>query len=371
MTGIVLFHHAQGLTTGVIAFADRLRAAGHVVHTPDLYDGHTFDTLDEGVGYAQRVGFEAITEAAVRAADALPAEVVYAGISLGVGAAQKLAQTRPGAHGALLISACLPRSEFGTSWPEDVPVQIHGMEHDLEFDNGWDLPAAREIVAEAEDAEVFLYPGDQHLFADSSLPAYDPAAAALLTERVLAFLDHIGNRDDLSQAEEPLAGDEVSTLLGFLDHQRAILHWKTRGLDAAGLRATVGASTITLGGLLNHLAWVEDIWFSRRLRGNDPAPRWITAEGEADPDWGWKPDPGETLAELHAAWQAAVARSRTLVAEALAEGGLDVLARQSPAHGKPTSLRWILVHMIEEYARHNGHADLIRESIDGQTGDPA
>ncbi len=191
MTEIVLFHHAQGLTPGVVAFADELRRAGHTVHTPDLYDGHTFDTLEEGVGYAQRVGFETITEQAVRAAEALPAAVIYGGVSLGVGPAQKLAQTREGARGALLISACLPRSEFGESWPEGVPAQIHAMEHDPEFDNGWDLPAARAIVDEAANAELFLYPGDQHLFADNSLASYDADAAALLTERVLGFLDGI------------------------------------------------------------------------------------------------------------------------------------------------------------------------------------
>ena len=189
MTEIVLFHHAQGLTPGIVAFADELRRAGHIVHTPDLYNGHTFDTLEEGVGYAQRVGFDTITEQGVHAAEALPAAVVYAGFSLGVGPAQRLAQTRPGACGALLMSACLPRSEFGSSWPDSVPVQIHAMENDPEFDNGWDLPAARALVEEADQGELFLYPGDQHLFADSSLPSYDPDAAELLTERVLSFLE--------------------------------------------------------------------------------------------------------------------------------------------------------------------------------------
>ena len=189
MTEIVLFHHAQGLTPGIVAFADELRRAGHTVHTPDLFKGRTFDTVEEGVEYAKELGFESITEQAVRAAEELPAELVYAGFSLGVGPAQRLAQTRPGACGALLMSACLPRSEFGSSWPDSVPVQIHAMENDPEFDNGWDLPAARALVDEAEDAELFLYPGDQHLFADSSLPSYDAGAAELLTERVLSFLE--------------------------------------------------------------------------------------------------------------------------------------------------------------------------------------
>jgi dienelactone hydrolase len=191
MTEVVLFHHAQGLTPGVAAFADELRRAGHTVHAPDLYDGRTFATLEEGLAYAEEVGFDEVTERGIQAAEALPAELVYAGFSLGLGPAQRLAQTRPGARGALLFYACLPVSEFGPSWPAGVPVQIHAMESDPEFDNGWDLPAARALVEEAEDGELFLYPGDQHLFADSSLPSYDADAAALLGQRVLNFLDRI------------------------------------------------------------------------------------------------------------------------------------------------------------------------------------
>jgi dienelactone hydrolase len=191
MTEVVLFHHAQGLTPGVAAFADELRRAGHTVHAPDLYNGRTFATLEEGLAYAEEVGFDEVTERGIQAAEALPAELVYAGFSLGLGPAQRLAQTRPGARGALLFYACLPVSEFGPSWPAGVPVQIHAMESDPEFDNGWDLPAARALVEEAEDGELFLYPGDQHLFADSSLPSYDADAAALLGQRVLNFLDRI------------------------------------------------------------------------------------------------------------------------------------------------------------------------------------
>ena len=191
MAEVVLFHHAQGLTPGVAAFADELRRAGHTVHTPDLYDGRTFATLEEGLAYAEEIGFDEVTERGIQAAEALPAELVYGGFSLGLGPAQRLAQTRPGARGALLFYACLPVSEFGPSWPAGVPVQIHAMESDPEFDNGWDLPAARALVEEAEDGELFLYPGDQHLFADSSLPSYDADAAALLGQRVLDFLDRI------------------------------------------------------------------------------------------------------------------------------------------------------------------------------------
>ena len=185
MTEILLFHHAQGQTPGFLAFADGLRAAGHVVHTPDLYDGKTYTDLDEGVAYAKEIGFGTIGERGRLAAESLPNELVYAGFSLGVMPAQGLAQTRSGARGALLFSAAFPASEFG-SWPAGVPVQIHMME-----DDEWaleDLPAARELVETTDDAELFLYPGAGHLFADSSLPDYDAGAATLLEQRVLDFL---------------------------------------------------------------------------------------------------------------------------------------------------------------------------------------
>jgi dienelactone hydrolase len=186
---VLLFHHAQGQTPGFLAFADELRAAGHVVHAPDLYDGKTFANLDEGVGHAKEVGFETIMERGVRAAEGLPDELVYAGFSLGVMPAQKLAQTRPGAKGALLFSAALPISEFGKSWPRGVPVQIHMMEDDEWIEE--DLPAARELADTTDGAELFLYPGDRHLFADTSLPDYDESAATLLRQRVLAFLNNV------------------------------------------------------------------------------------------------------------------------------------------------------------------------------------
>jgi dienelactone hydrolase len=191
MAEVLLFHHAQGQTGGFLAFADRLRDAGHTVHTPDLYDGRTFATLDEGVAYAREIGFGQLLERGTAAAGDLPAELVYAGFSLGVMPAQRLAQTRAGATGALLLEACLPVSEFGESWPAGVPVQVHGMDGDPFFAAEGDLDAARALVEQADDAELFLYPGDQHLFADSSLPSYDEKAATLLTERVLAFLGRL------------------------------------------------------------------------------------------------------------------------------------------------------------------------------------
>jgi dienelactone hydrolase len=187
MTEVVLYHHVQGLTDGVQSFADELRRARHTVHTPDLFDGRRFDTIDEGMAFAGEAGFGALAERGVAAADGLSPDVVYAGFSFGVMPAQQLAQTRPGARGALLMYSCLPVSEFDGAWPEGVPVQVHGKEADPFFLE--DLEAARALEESTERAELFLYPGEEHLFADSSLPEYDAAAAALLTERVLAFLD--------------------------------------------------------------------------------------------------------------------------------------------------------------------------------------
>ena len=187
MTEVVLYHHVQGLTDGVQSFADELRQAGHTVHTPDLFDGRRFDTIDEGMAFAGEAGFGALADRGVAAADSLSPDVVYAGFSFGVMPAQQLAQTRPGARGALLMYSCLPVSEFGGAWPEGVPVQVHGKEADPFFLE--DLEAARALVGSTDGAELFLYPGEEHLFADSSLPEYDAPAAALLKERVLAFLD--------------------------------------------------------------------------------------------------------------------------------------------------------------------------------------
>ncbi|GAA2639390.1 dienelactone hydrolase family protein [Dactylosporangium fulvum] len=188
MAEVLLLHHAQGLTEGVRAFADRLRRAGHMVHTPDVYDGRTFPTLDEGVAYAGRVGFDEVRLRGVRSADGLPAELVYLGCSLGVMAAQQLAQTRAGARGAVLLEACVPPAQIGAPWPAGVPVQVHGMDADPFFAGEGDIDAARALVEEADDGELFVYPGDRHLFTDGSLPTYDAGAAALVTERVLGFL---------------------------------------------------------------------------------------------------------------------------------------------------------------------------------------
>lgn len=198
MAEVVLYHHVQGLTEGVRSFADELRRAGHVVHTPDVFDGRVFETLDEGMAYARSVGFAALAERGVAAAGSIGHDAVYAGFSFGVTIAQQLAQTRPGARGALLMDSCLPVSEFGDAWPNGVPVQIHGKEDDPYFAE--DREAAEALAASSDRARLWLYPGVEHLFADSSLAAYDPAAAALLMRRVLAFLDEIGRSTEVAGA---------------------------------------------------------------------------------------------------------------------------------------------------------------------------
>jgi len=193
MANVLLFHHIQGLTPGVLAFADQLRSAGHIVNVPDLFDGRTFDSVDDGAAFTRSgdaPDFDALADAE---AAKLPQDLVYLGFSWGVMPAQRLAQTRSGARGAVLCESCVPVTgewAFGP-WPDGVPVQIHGMDADPFFVDEGDIDAAREIVATVDDAELFLYPGDQHYFSDSSLPSYDPEATALLTERVLALLARV------------------------------------------------------------------------------------------------------------------------------------------------------------------------------------
>ncbi|GAA5170568.1 MULTISPECIES: DinB family protein [Amycolatopsis] len=175
--------------------------------------------------------------------------------------------------------------------------------------------------------------------------------------------------DEQGRPEPPVAAGETATVLGFLEFQRATFEWKCAGLDADGLTATVGASTMTLGGMLKHLAWVEDHWFSRRLFGHDPLPVFTGIDWQAEPDWEWTTAAADSPEELRTLWQDTVARSRELVDEALADGGLDRMAVQPWQDGRVPNLRWIVCHMIEEYARHNGHADLLREAVDGETGE--
>ena len=196
MAEVVLFHHVQGLTDGVRAFAEELRAGGHTVHTPDLFDGERPATIDDGIAFAQGIEDEVLGERIGRAMAGLPESLVYAGFSFGVAIAQRLAQTRPGARGALLYESCLPLTgEWAIGpWPDGVPVQIHGMDQDPFFALEGDIDAARELVATVgpELAELFVYPGDRHLFTDSSLPSYDADAAALVVHRSRELLDRVG-----------------------------------------------------------------------------------------------------------------------------------------------------------------------------------
>lgn len=175
--------------------------------------------------------------------------------------------------------------------------------------------------------------------------------------------------DEYGRPEPPMAAGEVATLLGFLEFQRATLAWKCAGLDADALQMPLKPSAMTLGGMLTHLAWVEDYWFTCVLLDRPMPPLWQEVDWDADPDWDWRIADEHIPADLHMWWAQAKDRSRAVTAEALNAGGLEFLARRTLRDGSTPSLRWVLVHMIEEYARHNGHADLLREAIDGQTGE--
>lgn len=175
--------------------------------------------------------------------------------------------------------------------------------------------------------------------------------------------------DSHGRTDPPETGDEPATLLGFLDYQRATFAWKTAGLDARGLAATIAASSMTLGGMMKHLALVEDYWFTEWLMGRGHSVPWSIVDWQADPNWEWHSAANDSPEELRSLWEENVERSRTNLAEFLAEDTLGQLARKVPESGPVPSARWILCHMIEEYARHNGHADLLREAIDGETGE--
>jgi dienelactone hydrolase len=196
MAEVVLFHHVQGLTEGMLAFADALRSGGHTVHAPDLFEGALPATVQDGIAHANELGEKTLAERADRVVADLPAGLVFAGFSLGAATAQRYAQTRPGARGALLYEACLPLTGDWAigPWPAGVPVQIHGMGADPFFALGGDLDAARELVASIgpELGELFTYPGDRHLFTDSSLPSYDREATESVLQRSREFLARLG-----------------------------------------------------------------------------------------------------------------------------------------------------------------------------------
>lgn len=357
MATVLLFHHAQGCTDGIDAFADRLRAAGHEVVVPDLFDGHTFDTLDEGFAFAREViGFDTVAENGVAFAQDQPADVVYAGFSLGIMPAQRLAQQRPGARGLLLYHGGVPVDTFGDAWPDDVPIQAHVM-----VDDDWgDVDDVREL-ARVTGGEAFLYDGDDHLFTDHSLDAWDPVATALVVERTLSFLAAV-------DATAPRVDPEREVLTDMLDTQRAILRWKAGGLDREQMTTTVAASSLHLAGLVKHMTRVEQDWFAWVFEGLVPEEPWRTAlyGPDPEPDWEFRSATEDDPEQLLAAYDAACARSRAIVA---ATPSLDQQAAREMGDWPAPTLRWILAHMIEETARHCGHADLIREAIDGLVGE--
>jgi dienelactone hydrolase len=183
---VLLFHHALGVTDGLLAFADDLRAAGHEVTVPDLYAGRTFADLDEGVAHAEALGFEDLAARGSEVAEGLPAGLVYIGLSLGVLPAMRTAQTRPGARGVVLLHGGVPVDTFADGWPDGVPLQLHVM-----ADDGWgDVDDVRQLAVDC-GGELYLYPGEAHLFTDRSLEVYDPAASALVLERILDLLARI------------------------------------------------------------------------------------------------------------------------------------------------------------------------------------
>lgn len=298
MAEVVLFHHALGLTPGVVAFADQLRQAGHVVHTPDLFDGRTFDDIESGLAYVRQIGFSEVMARGKRAVERLPAELVYAGFSLGVVPAQMLAQTRPGARGALLFYACVPVSEFGTAWPAGVPVQVHGMDADPYFVGEGDIDAARALIAEAGDGELFLYPGDQHYFADSSQPSYDAEASALLMQRVLDFLD------------KETTMNQTDTLATLFQHNRWAnlrLLEQCAALTSEQLDATLIGAYGSIRDTLQHIATAERSYHARISTGQpyrrpkDAPPMTmaemqdsLSASGAGLIEWAAKVQPGDT-----------------------------------------------------------------------------
>jgi dienelactone hydrolase/uncharacterized damage-inducible protein DinB len=360
MADVIMFHHAQGLTDGVRQFADQLRAAGHRVTVPDLYEGKTFATLEDGVAHAGQIGFEEIIERGRAAAERLPNELVYAGFSLGVLPAQMLAQTRPGAKGALLLHACLPLSEFGGTWPDDVPVQVHAMDADPWFAGEGDIDAARELLKATWDAALFLYPGDQHLFTDASLPDYDAAATALVMQRALGMLGRAGR-----VPTDPRGGERE--LLGqYLNFQRETVLAKTAGLNAEQMTRAHEPSSLTLAGLLYHLALVEESWMEVRFLGLPIREPWAGVDFDADPEWEFRVSAEMEPERLRQRYREACERSRQAAAQA---DGLDQESVHAFPDGRHFSLRWVLLHLLEETARHAGHADLIREAIDGTVGE--
>ena len=266
MTDIVLFHHAQGLTDGVRQFAGQLRAAGHQVTTPDLYEGQVFGSLPEGLAYVEQAGFDTILERGRLAAQDLPASVVYAGFSLGVMPAQLLAQTRPGARGALFFHSCLPVSEFG-SWPDGVPVQIHAMEADPFFTDEGDIDAARDLVKTAERRRAVPVPGGRAPVRGRQPGRLRPGRRGA-AHRAGPRVPGPRRRGWRAMRVEPARDAGERDMLGqYLDYQRATMLAKADGLTREQLARPHPPSSLTLAGLLYHLALVEESWMVARFAG--------------------------------------------------------------------------------------------------------
>jgi pimeloyl-ACP methyl ester carboxylesterase/uncharacterized damage-inducible protein DinB len=390
-----------------------LADAGHHPHPVTLPGMESTDADRSGIGLPDHVG------AVIDLIDAADGPVVLVGHSAGSGIAYAAADARPGLVARVVCVGGFPTGDGGTiadafaavngevplpDWtqfddadlaglddkalavfreraipsPErvtrdpqhlsderryDVPVTVICTEFTSEMLRDWiaqGMAPVREFTRIRDVSYVNLPTGHWPQF---SRPA-DLGQAILASVRSVLI-----NSDEQDRPEPPLAVSEAGTLLGFLDFQRATLEWKTRGLDAAGLAATTGVSSMTLGGILKHISYVEDYWFSVMLHARDPHPPWDGVDWKASPDWDWHSAAGESPEQLREFWQETVARSRELVAAALTTGGLGQPARKTWENGDTPSLRWILVHMIEEYARHNGHADLLRESVDGETGE--
>lgn len=192
MADIVLFHHAQGLRPDVRAWADSLREAGHEVWTPDLFEGATFDRLEDGVAFRDETGIPELMRRATEALEKLPAELVYAGFSMGAVPAQSLAATRPGARAAVLMHGVVPLETIGVeAWPGGVHVQAHYKIGDPWVDAAGVESFEISVRASGAPIEIYTYPGDGHLFADPDGPDYDRAAAELMLGRELAFLERL------------------------------------------------------------------------------------------------------------------------------------------------------------------------------------
>ena len=374
MTEVVLFPHVLGITDGLRRIAADLEALGHSVRIVDLFEGAAFDSIDDGVAHLDDVGFSVVLDRGTEAIAEDATGLVVVGVSLGVLPAQKLFQAHSGVLGAFLIDSAVDASTFG-KWPSGKPAELHLVDGD-DFVTE-DLVAAQQL-AEHRDVHLTVHPGTSHLAVDPSAPGHDAAIATSIVDSLCAFVGAFDDRvstgrkvDDVGRIEPPRFGDEAATLLGYLDYQRCILAWKCRGLDADGMRATTAASTMTLGGLLMHMAYVEDHWSARVLwdQGKSSQPPWDTVDWQADVDWEWNQAHVRTPAELIATWRTSVDRSDRLFRQAVEELGLGGQAQETWPDGEAPSVRWILAHLIEEYARHIGHADLLREAIDGVTGE--